>query len=233
MPKFVPPENEEERRAWIKRQKTKGVRAFKGRYGWAGSAAPLPKNPQTADQQDHRRNVRAVTRRWSKLNLDQQTAWRVLAANAYLITETGERVRRNCYQLFVSLNVRRADLGLPQFSDPPAKAAFSTTAAFELAVTNSGGKTSIKLHVQGSTAQFIVVQAAKLKWSGVRVVQHFPFLALLPAPTDGTYDLTELFVARYGVPKVNQAVWIRAFEHTDGWINVPTVLRARVLPPAA
>ena len=34
MAKFEPPENEEERRAWIKRQKAKGVRAFKGRYGW-------------------------------------------------------------------------------------------------------------------------------------------------------------------------------------------------------
>jgi len=31
MAKFKPPENEEERRAWIKRQNAKGVRAFKGR----------------------------------------------------------------------------------------------------------------------------------------------------------------------------------------------------------
>ena len=58
-------------------------------------------------------------------------------------------------------------------------------------------------------------------------------LALLAAPTDGTYDLTELFVARYGKPKVNQAVWMRVFQHTDGWIDVPKVLRARVLPPIA
>jgi hypothetical protein len=49
MAKFESPENDEERQVWIKRQKAKGVRAFKGRYGWAASAAPLPKNPQTAD----------------------------------------------------------------------------------------------------------------------------------------------------------------------------------------
>ena len=233
MAKIVPPENEEERRAWIKRQKAKGVRVFKARYGWVASAAPLPKNPRTAAQQSHRFNVPAVTRRWSKLTLDQQAAWRVLAANAYLITETGERVRRNCYQLFTSLNVRRADLGLPQFSDPPAQAVFSTRPVFELMVTKIESRVTIELCIQGSTAQFIVVQAARLKKIGVRVVQHFPFLALLSAPTDGTYDLTELFVARYGVPKVDQAVWIRAFQHTDGWIDVPQVLRARVLPPAA
>ena len=233
MAKIVPPENEEERRAWIKRQKTKGVRAFKGRHGWVGSAAPLPANPRTADQQSHRRNLRAVTRRWSKLALNQQAAWRVLAANAYLITETGERVRRNCYQLFTSLNVRRADLGLPQFSDPPAQAVFSTRPVFELMVTKIGDRVTIKLRIQGSTAQYIVVQAARPKKSGVRVVQHFPFLALLPAPTDGWYDITELFVARYGVPKADMAIWIRTFQHIDGWIDVPQVLRARVLPPAA
>ena len=104
---------------------------------------------------------------------------------------------------------------------------------FELAVSCVAGRPVILLRVQGSTAQYIVVQAARPKNSGVRVVQHFPFLVLLAAPTDGTYDLTERFVARYGVPKVDQAVWIRVFQHTDGWIDVPQVLRARVLPPPA
>ena len=51
----------------------------------------VPKNPQTADQQDHRRNVPAVTRRWSTLTLDQCAAWRSLAANTYFMTETGTR----------------------------------------------------------------------------------------------------------------------------------------------
>ena len=60
MAKFEPPEDEEERRAWIKRQKAKGVRAFKARYGWAASTSGSRTNPRTADQQDHRHNVRAV-----------------------------------------------------------------------------------------------------------------------------------------------------------------------------
>ena len=182
MAKFEPPENEEERRAWIKRQKAKGVRAFKGRYGWVGSAAPLPKNPRTADQQGHRRNVRAVTRRWSKLTLDQRAAWRVLAANAYFMTETGERVRRNCYQLFVSLNVRRADLGLPQFSDPPAQAVFSTRPVFELAVTKIGDRVTIKLRVQGSTAQYHsgASRQAQVEWRPRRAALPFSGAAVGP-----------------------------------------------------
>ena len=233
MGKFEPPKNEEERRAWIKREKAKGVRAFKARYGWTTSTFGFPSNPQTADQQAHRHNVRAVTRRWSTLTLEQCAAWRSLAANTYFVTETGSQVRLSGYHLFASLNVRRADLVLPQFSDPPAKAVFSTGMVFDLTATHIGGKTTITLCLQGSSAQYVVVQAARPKKSGVRVVQHFPFLVLLPAPADGCYDLTELLVARYGVLKVGQAVWIRVFQHTDGWIDVPTVLRARVLSPAA
>ena len=233
MGKFLPPGDEKERRAWIKSQKAKRVRAFKGRYGWATSAAALPKNPQTVVQQDHRRNVRTVARRWSKLSQEQCGAWRTLAATTYFMTETGEQVRLSPYHLFARLNVRRTDLALPQFSDPPAKPVFSTGFKVELVVTNTGDRVTIELHIQGSTAQFVVVQAAKLKWSGVRVVQHFPFLLLLPAPEDGRYDITEPFVARYGVPKVDMAVWIRIFQHTDGWIDVPKVLRGRVLAPPA
>ena len=64
--------------------------------------------------------------------------------------------------------------------------------------------------------------------TGVRCVQHFPFLALLPAPIDGWSDITELYVARYGVPKVGTAIWICTCQHIDGWIDVPKVVRARV-----
>jgi hypothetical protein len=44
-------------------------------------------------------------------------------------------------------------------------------------------------------------------------------------------DITELYVARYGVPKAGTAIWIRTCQHIDGWTDVPKVARARV--PAA
>ena len=233
MAKIEPPDNEEERRAWIKRQKAKGVRAFKGRYGWVASAAPLPKNPRTADQQGHRRNILAVSRRWRTLSLEQRGTWRVLAANTYFVNDEGQRVRLNCFKLFVSLNTRRADLGLPQFDVAPAQPVFSDSPVKELAVTYTGGKFTLKVRVEGTPEQLILVQGARPVRSGVRCVQHFPFLGLLPPPIDGWSDITELYVARYGVPKPNQAIWIRTCQHIDGFIDVPKVLRVRVPAPAA
>jgi hypothetical protein len=232
MATIIPPENEEERRAWIKRQKAKGVRVFEGRYGWVASGAPLPKNPRTADQQSHRRNFRAASARWHTLKPDQKAAWRVLAANTDFMTETGRRVRGNCFTLFVSLNTRRMDLGLPPTDNPVPPPLFDENPVLELVVTIIGGKPSIKLRVRGLPAQCIVVQAASPKRSGVQVVQHFPTLGLLPPPVNGWSDITEMFVARYGVPKANMAIWIRTFQHIDGWIDVPKVLRFRI-PPLA
>jgi hypothetical protein len=49
---------------------------------------------------------------------------------------------RNRHDHFVSLNVRRADLGLPQFDLPLAESVFSPNPVAELVVTTAGGNTS-------------------------------------------------------------------------------------------
>ena len=176
---------------------------------------------------------RDVSARWHTLTTDQHTAWRTRAANTYFITEDGSQVRRTCYTLFVGLNTRRADLGLPQFDMPPAQPVFPKNPVVELLVTNIGGRITIKLRILGSPTQYILVGGPRPVRAAIRCVQHFPFLGLLPAPIDGWSDITELYVARYGVPRAGKAIWIRTCQHIDGWIDVPSVLRFRVPPPTA
>jgi hypothetical protein len=102
-----------------------------------------------------------------------------------------------------------------------------------LAATYTGGEFTLKLRVSSPPAQYTLVQGARPVRTGVRCVQHFHFLGLLPPPTDGWSDITELYVARYGEPKAGKAIWIRTCQHIDGWIGVPKVVRARVLTAAA
>ena len=233
MATFVPPEDEEQRRAFIKRQKANGVRAFKARGRWVLSTVGEPSNPQTAQQQDHRRNVEAVTGRWHALNDQQYAAWGAATANKYMLTRTGRRVRLSPYHLFVSLNVGRADLGLSQYDVPAPEPLWSTSPVFELSATFAGGRFSLKARLNGPPAQHILVYAAAPVRSGRRYVKDIPFLCLLPPPIDGWSDLTDLYVARYGVPKPDWAIWIRTCQHIDGWMDVPNVLRARVRATAA
>jgi hypothetical protein len=202
------------------------------RHGKVAREYVRPRNPRTSEQQGHRSNFHTVLRRWRTLSVEQRAAWCVAAANKYFITETGRRVRLKGYNFFASLNTRRADLGLLQFDLPPAELVFSPNPVTELVATNTGGKFTLKLRVPSPPAQYTLVQAAAPVRYGVRCVQHFPFLGLLPPPTDGWSDITELYVARYGVPKAGTAIWIRTCQHIDGWTDVPKVARVRVPAPA-
>jgi len=203
------------------------------RYGKVARQYVRPRNPRTPEQQGHRNNVRAVSHHWRTLTPEQRAAWRVAAAKNYFADETGLRVRLNGYNFFVSFNTRRADLHLPQFDLPPAKPVFGRNPVAELVITNSGGKITLKLRVPSPPAQYTLVQGPAPVRTAVRCVQHFPFLGLLPPPKDGWSDITELYVARYGVPKAGMAIWIRTCQHIDGWTDVPKVARARVRAPAA
>src|ERR1035437_2509343 len=192
-----------------------------------------PPNPRPPQQQDHRNNVRAVTGRWHTLTPEQRAAWCAATANKYFVNEAGRRVRLNGYHHVVSLNTRRADLGLPQFDLPPAEPVFSPNPVADLVATNTGGNFTLKLRVPSPPAQYTLVQGAAPVRTGVRCVQHFPFLGLLPPPTDGWSDITELYKARYGEPKPGTAIWIRTCQHIDGWLDVPKAVSARVPAPAA
>src|ERR1035441_5346181 len=164
------------------------------RYGKVVREYVCPHDPRTLEQQGKRSNLVAVCNRWRTRTPEQRTAWCMAAANYYFVTETGRRVRLNCYNFFVSLNLRRADLGLPQFDLPPAKPVFSPNPVAELVATNTGGKFALKLRVLSPPAQYTLVQGAAPVSAGVICVQHFPFLGLLPLPTDGWSDITELYV---------------------------------------
>jgi hypothetical protein len=133
----------------------------------------------------------------------------------------------------IGVNTRRADLGLPQFDLPPAEPVFRRNPVAELVATNTGGKFTLKLRVPSPPAQYTQVQGAAPVRTGVRCVQHFPFLGLLPPPTDGWSDITDLYKARYGEPKPGTAIWIRTCQHLDGWQDVPKVAHARIPAPAA
>ncbi len=215
-----------------KRGRVDSVIYSEGRYGKVARSYQPPSNPRSPWQQAHRENLRAVSARWHTLSTAQQEAWRGAAARKYFVTDDGRQVRRNCYTLFVGLNTRRADLRLPQFDLPPDEPVFSTNPVVELVAAYTGGRFTLKVRLSGPPAQYTLVQVARPVSAAARWVQHFPFLGLLPPPTDGWCDITDLYVARYGLPKVGQAIWIRTCQHIDGWIDTPKVLRARVLAVA-
>jgi hypothetical protein len=192
-----------------------------------------PRDPRTPEQLANRSNFGAVSRRWRTLTAEQLAAWRIAALDRYIVTRAGRRVRPNCYHYFVSVNTQRADLDLPQFDLPPTKPIFSPNPVAELVITNTEGRITLKLRVPTPPAQYTLVQGTASVRTGVRCVQHFAFLGLLPPPTDGWSDITDIYKARYGKPKAGAAIWIRTCQHIDGGTDAPKVAHARVPAPAA
>jgi hypothetical protein len=202
-----------------------------GRYGQIVRQYVPPRNPRSEPQQKKRRDFGRVSSGWRGLGPDQRIAWCLAAADSYTVSRTGRRVALNGYNYFVRVNAARAHLGLGQLDLPPTVPTFNQNPVAELLVTNIGGDITMKVRVPSQPGQYTLVQGAAPVSAGVRCVQHFPFLGLLPAPVNGWSDITALYVARYGVPMVGTVIFIRTCQHTDGWTDLPKVASAFV--PAA
>ena len=198
------------------------------RYGQLVRQYVPPRNPQTPDQQNNRSNFGAVSSRWRALDPAKRIAWCIAAADSYTVSRTGHRVALNGYNYFIRVNAARAHLGLSQFDLPPTVPSFSPNPVAELSIANTGGTITVKLRVPSQPGQYTLVQGAAPVSAGVRCVQHFPLLGLLPAPVDGWSDITDLHVARYGAPIVGTAIFVRTCQHTDGWTDLPKVASALV-----
>jgi hypothetical protein len=202
------------------------------RYGQVEKQFVPPRNPQTPDQQEMRSNFGRTSRRWRTLTPEQRAAWRIASADSYTISRLGRQVALNPYNYFIRINFSRAELGLGEFDLQPAVPTFGLNPVGELAITLSNGIITLKLWVPSlPTAERTIVQGAAPCSPGVSCVQHFPFLGFLPAPVDGWSDITALYVAKYGVPAVGKAIWMRTLQHTNGWTDLPKQTSATV-PPA-
>ena len=201
------------------------------RFGQIVRNYVVPKNPKSQCQQANRSGFGNTSTGWRALNSANRTAWCIAAADSYTISRSGRRVALNGYNYYMRVNASRVHLGLSPLDLPPTVPTFSPNPVAELSVAITGGKVTLKLRVPSQPGQYTLVQGAAPVSTGVRCVQHFPFLGLLPAPVDGWSDITELYVAKYGMPVVGTAVFIRTCQHIDGWTDLPKVASAFV--PAA
>ena len=208
--------------------KVSNVVYVKTRFGQVVRQWVIPFNPRSPAQTCNRNNFAKVSTTWRALDPAKRIAWCIAAADSYTPSRAGSRVALNGYNYFVRVNASRAHLGLSQFDLPPAIPSFNPNPVAELAVTNTGGNITVKLHVPDQPGQTTPVQGAAPVSAGVRCVQHFPLLGLLPAPVNGWSDITALYVAMYGQPTVGTVIFVRTCQHINGWTDLPKVTSALV-----
>ena len=207
------------------------VVSFKNRYGQAEREHVVPINPRTPAQVRARSDFGRASARWRTLTDAQRRAWMATAKDAPSRSRLGQSGPLTGCALFVKINSNLAAIGLPQVDMPPDFPQFGPNPVGELSITNTGGVIELKLSVAGMPRQPIIVSGAAPCSAGVSYVDHFANLGLLPAPNGGFSTITDLYVAKYGVPPVGTRVVIRIRQQVNGWDDYP--METTTVVPAA
>jgi hypothetical protein len=207
------------------------VVSVRTRYGQVRRPYVSPKNRQTPAQVSIRSKFGHVLARWGQLTDEQRTVWGRAAEGYQSRPRLGQSGRLSGYLLFVKINSTLAYFGQAAVVTPTARPIFDSNVVDGLEITNTAGVIELKLRVASVPAAQVVVLGTRPRGPGVSFAKHFAILGLLPAPQDGYSNITELFVARYGLIPVGRRIFIRTRQHLNGWEDIPKQTTA-VVPRA-
>jgi hypothetical protein len=201
------------------------------RYGQIQRQYVKPRDPKTPAQMRIRSNLARVSSRWRALTEEQRSAWTAGGRDVKTQRRLGRSTFLTGCQFFIKINCARAAIGLDQLTTPPDLPKFEPNPVGELAISNTRGTLALKLSVSGTPAEHTIVLGAAPCSAGRSSTRHFNILGFLPDPVRGASDITDLYVARYGVPPAGTRVLIRTQQHINGWDDLPKQTTA-IVPKA-
>ena len=191
------------------------------RYGQIQRQYVKPKDPKTEAQMTIRSNLARVSARWRVLTEEQRGAWMLAAEDVHSRPRLGKSARLTGCQLFIKINCARTAIRLDQFDVPPKVPEFGSNPVGELTISNTRGTITLKLSVPSTPAEHTIEYGAAPCSAGKYFVRHFNILGFLPEPVGGVSEITDIYVARYGVPKAGTRVCIRTQQQINGWDDLP------------
>ena len=203
---------------------------YQSRYGLIRRQRTIPRNPRTAVQMEWRDAFQRARSFWGTLSDEQSLGWDAAGQSRRTQAVLGRSGPIPGYLVSVSVNAHLAMIGLPMVTTPPPIPVFPTNPVVGLEITNTAGVVSIKFQLSGAPGQHVLVFGARPQSPGVRYVDHYPFLGVLPEEADGEVDITALYVAKFGVPPAGKRVFIQTLQQINGWQDQPNTLSARVGP---
>lgn len=200
-------------------------------YGQVERSLVPVKNPRTPAQQTVRGTLSRMAARWRTLTQEQRVVWIARAQQTRSYPRLGQSGTLTGCQLYIKINCARAAIGLDPIDTPPDRPKFGANPVGALIITNTAGDVALKLSVPRAPALPIMVFATAPCSAGVSRPRRFTLIGTLPAAAAGVSDVTDLFVAKYGVPPVTTRVFVRTRQVADGWQDLPKETTAVV--PAA
>ncbi len=183
--------------------------ASKRRKPGARKKAPTP------DQRRAREEMRTLSAAWNDLTEEQREAWNGESRANRRGGLAARSRRRSGRRSFFKANSHRLALRQDLLTDPPGSGSVCPFPIVRLVITNHGGRIALKLRLSSGRAEGVMVSASRPCNAGVTVGRKFCRIGLLPAPERGLSDITEPYVARFGLPPVGKKLFIRVQQMND------------------
>ena len=194
---------------------------YQNRFGQIRRRKTIGRNPRTREQMDWRAAFQRARNFWGTLTDEQFLAWDTVGRKRRTHAVLGRSSSIPGYLVSVSVNAHLATLGLPMVPDPPPIPAFPANPVVRLLVPSTGGAVSLKLQLSRKPGQYVLVFGARPQGAGVSYVDHYTLLGVLPDEDGEVVDITDLYVARFGVPPVGKRIYIQTLQQINGWRDRP------------
>jgi hypothetical protein len=201
------------------------------RYGLVRRRYAAPRDRRSPAQLRIRSAFGRVVSHWRGLTEEQRAAWARATEGVHSRPRLGQSGRLSGYLLFIKINSTLAYQGEPLMVTPPERPRFEANPVGVLVVTNTGDVTELKLSVARTPAAPVLVLGTHPRSAGVTFAKHFVILGVLPAAEAGYSNITDLFVARYGIPPIGTRIFIRTRQVLNGWGDTPKQTNAIVPKP--
>ncbi len=203
---------------------------YENRYGIIRRQRVVPRNPRTPEQMEWREAFQRARAFWGTLSDEQFLAWETFGQAPRTQSVFGRSRPIPGYLVCVSVNAHLAMVGEPMVTTPPPIPVFQACPVVGLVITTADGPVSLKLQLSDKPVQRVLVYGARPQNPGVRFVDHYPFLGVVPEEEGELVDITALYAAKHGVPPVGKRVFVRIVQQLNGWQDRPQTFSARVGP---
>ncbi len=203
-----------------------------GQFGQISRTLAIPANPRSLAQMSVRDNLSRVAAKWRVLTEPQRVEWIEAATAVKSASRLGQSGALSGFQLFAKINCTLAQFGQAQVETPPLRPQFADLAPQNLVITNAAGVVALKLTCQGDPGESTIVRGSKPVSAGIAVCKDFRILGTCPAAVAGSADITDLYTARYGVPKAGTKVYVQVNQVVDGWESLTRTYSA-IVPAGA
>ena len=201
------------------------------RHGQISYPAFVPANPKTPAQLAVRRPFGGSSAGWRKLTQAQRDLWNAAAKNYNSRPQLAQRGRLTGQLLYVKINTALGYQGRPTADVPPPYPVFPPLAVSGLAITNVCGFIKISLAYSADPGDHTILRASKPQHARRKTCSDVRIIGLCSVPVGGFADITALYRARFGVPRIGSKIFLQVNQIIDGWEDAPCILSVTVPPP--